>query len=140
VLRPAPVKVLVGLIAAQFVISLFRLEVSPLISAYDMYATTYASPAEYEQKAGEQYWLVAADDRGARDECLISRHDVEMLGKPVYGPLDRGRVFDLLQRCFEPAARFKDLSVEVRRVRVDWDGWRLDAPARTRLLSIAVNQ
>jgi hypothetical protein len=139
-LRPAPVTVVAGLIAAQFVISLFRLEVSPLISAYDMYATTYASPAEFEQKAGEEYWIVAADDRGALDECRISRADVEVLGKPTYGPLDRGRVVDLLQRCFEPAARFTDLAVEARRVRVDWDGWRLDAPARTRLFSVTVNE
>jgi hypothetical protein len=139
-MRAAPVKVVVGLIVLQFVVSLFRLEVSPLISAYDMYATTYASPAEYEQKAGEQYWLVAADDRGALDECRISRADVDVLGKPAYGPLDRGHVFDVLQRCFEPAARFKDLAVEARRVQVDWDGWRLDAPVRTRLFSLAVNQ
>jgi hypothetical protein len=83
---------------------------------------------------------VAADDRGARDECRISRADVDVLGKPAYGPLDRGHVFDVLQRCFEPAARFKDLAVEARRVQVDWNGWRLDAPVRTRLFSIAVNQ
>jgi hypothetical protein len=139
-LRPAPVRVVVGLIAAQFVISLFQLEVSPLISAYDMYATTYASPAEYEQKAGAQYWIVASDDRGAVDECRISRADVEVLGKPLNGPLERGRVFALLQRCFEPTARFKDLAVEARRVRVDWDGWRLDAPARTRLFSVTVTE
>ena len=138
--RPAPVKVMVGLIAAQVVVSLFQIEVSPLISAYDMYATTYASPAEYEQKASEEYWIVAADDRGALDECRISRADVEVLGKSTSDPLERGRVFDVLPRCFGPAARFTDLAVEARRVRVDWDGWRLDAPVRRRLFSIAVKK
>jgi hypothetical protein len=135
-----PARVAVGLIAVQCTVSLARLEVSPLISAYDMYATTYASPAEYEQKAGEQYWIVATDDRGTRDECRISRDDVEVLGRPADGPRERGRVFDLLQRCFEPAARFDTVAVEAQRVRVDWDAWRLDAPQRTRLFSVVVNQ
>jgi hypothetical protein len=138
--RPAVVRVIVGFLAVQCAVSLARLEVSPLISAYDMYATTYASPAEYEQKAGEQYWIVATDDRGTRDECRISPDEVEALGKPVYGPLDRGRVFDVLQRCFAPAARFNDVAVEAQRVRVDWDAWRLDAPQRTKLFSVVVNQ
>jgi len=139
-LRPAPVAVVVAFISAQFVISLLRLEVSPLVSAYDMYATTYASPAEYEQKAGAQYWLVAADDRGALDECRISRADVDLLATPVSNRPDPGRVREVLRSCFEPAARYKSLAVEARRMRVDWEAWRLDAPARTRLFSVAVSE
>ena len=135
-----PVRVVVALIAAQFVVSLFRLEVSPLVSGYDMYATTYASPAEYEQKAGEQYWLVAADDRGALEECRLSRADVDLLATPVSSRRDPGRVLEVLQGCFEPAARYKSLAVEARRARVDWNAWRLDAPTRTRLFSVAVGE
>jgi len=135
-LRPALAAVIVGLIVVQFAVSLFRLEVSPLVSAYDMYATTYASPAEYEQKAGEQYWLVATNDRGASVECQISRADVEILGTASSGPLPRSRVLGVLRRCFASAARLKGFAVEARRVRVDWDDWRLDAPARTRLFSL----
>jgi len=134
------VRVVVALIIVQSIVSLFRMEVSPLISAYDMYATTYASPAEYEQKAGEQYWLVAVDDRGGRDECRISRADVDLLATPASKRSDRGRAMELLQGCFDPAARFKDLAVESHRARVDWEAWRLDAPARTRLFSVAVNE
>ncbi len=138
-LRPAPVTVVVALIAAQFVISLLRLEVSPLISAYDMYATTYASPAEYEQKAGEEYWIVAADDRAARHECRVSRTDVDVLGRAAAGGGDRERALEVVRRCVEPLARLETVSVEARRARVDWDAWKLDAPVRTRLFSVAVS-
>jgi hypothetical protein len=138
-LRPAPVAVVVGLFAAQFVISLLRIEVSPLVSAYDMYATTYASPAEYEQKAGEEYWIVAADDRAALHECRISRAEVDLLGGASPGKADRGPALEVLRRCFAPAADFENLSVEARRARVDWDAWRLEEPARTQLFSIAVS-
>lgn len=137
-LRPAPVAVVAGLIAAQGAISLLRLEVSPLISAYDMYATTYASPAEYEQKAGEEYWIVAAGEGGAQQECRISRADVDMLGRASTEGIDGAPTQELLQRCFEPAARLEHVAVEARRVRVDWEAWRLEEPAATELFSLPV--
>jgi hypothetical protein len=138
-LQPAPVAVASVLIAAQLVISLVRLEVSPLISAYDMYATTYASPAEYEQKAGEQYWLVDAGTAAKPQECRISRADVELLGAASTSG-DAPRVRDILRRCFESAVQPERVSVEERRPRVDWDAWRLDEPDRTPLFSVAVTR
>jgi hypothetical protein len=49
-------------------------------------------------------------------------------------------VLEVLQGCFEPAARFKSLAVEAWRARVDREAWRLDAPARTELFSVAVSE
>lgn len=138
-LRPAPVAVVVGLLAAQVVVSLLRIEMSPLLSTYDMYATTYASPEEYEQKAGEEYWIVA-DGRGMQRECRIPRADVDVLGNSSHGPRDRARMLEVLQRCFDPRARLGTFSVEARRARVDWEAWRLEEPAKTRLFSIAVTE
>jgi hypothetical protein len=134
----APAAVVAGLLAAQLVISMFRLEASPLVSAYDMYATTYASPAEYERKAGEEYWIVAADEGTAQRECRISRAEADMLRRVSGKAVGRGPTLELLQRCFTPAARVETVAVEARRVRVDWDAWRLEEPARTRLFSIPV--
>ncbi|MBI2188849.1 MAG: hypothetical protein HYU37_17250 [Acidobacteria bacterium] len=133
---PAPVAVVVSLIAAQSIVSLLRIEVSPLISAYDMYATTYASPAEYEQKAGEQYWLVADADTTPH-ECRISRADVDVLGAASKSS-DSERTREVLQRCFDAPVRFHRVSVEARRARVDWQAWKPATPARTQLFSIAV--
>ena len=77
--RNAPAGVVLGLIVLQLGVSLTRLEVSPFLSTYDMYATTYASPAEYEQKSGDAYWLVATDPDGTRRQCRISRREADVL-------------------------------------------------------------
>jgi len=50
-----PAAVVLVLIALQTVVSLFRLELSPVLSAYDMYSTTYASPADFEEKATDAH-------------------------------------------------------------------------------------
>jgi len=134
-----PVGVVAVLFTAQTVVSLLRLEVSPLLSTYDMYATTYASPAEYEQKAGEQYWIVAIDGRGTRHECRISRAQVDMLGTASAGRDDRRPALEVLRRCFTPVAPLEKFSVEARRAHVDWEAWRLEQPATTQLFSIAVS-
>ena len=38
-----------------------RIEASPVLSTYDMYSTTYGSPADYEHNAGQAYWIVGLD-------------------------------------------------------------------------------
>ena len=42
----------VGLCALQVVVSALKLEVTPLLSTYDMYSTTYANEVEYGLKEG----------------------------------------------------------------------------------------
>ena len=132
-LAPAPVAVVVTFIVVQLVVSTLRLEVSPLISTYDMYSTTYASPAEYEQKAGQEYWLVAADDQAQLHECRVTpvEADIVLATAPASG-LDSS-TGPVLRRCFEPSLRVASLLVESRRASVNWAEWRLEEPARTRL-------
>ena len=133
-LRPAAVTVLLALLAQQAVVSLFRLEMSPLVSSYDMYSTTYASPEDYERKANEVYWIVATDKAGQRHECRITRVEADLFGA---GPADAraAGTAGLLRRCFGDAS-LETISVEVRRVRVDWNAWRLEPPARIPVASI----
>jgi hypothetical protein len=75
----APVLVVMTLIALQLAVSFLRIELSPLLSTYDMYATTYSSPAEYEQKAGPVYWIVGVDE----DQPASFRIDDAPLLRPV---------------------------------------------------------
>jgi hypothetical protein len=129
--RPAVVLVM-SLIALQLAVSLLRVEVSPLLSTYDMYATTYGSPAEYEQKAGQAYWIVGVDADAMPHRCRISRGDADAIaGAAVAEPQATG---SLMRRCFDPSLDIRNVSLEATRVHIDWERWeRLDEPIRVRL-------
>jgi hypothetical protein len=115
------------------VVSLFRLEASPVFSTYDMYSTTYASPADYEHNAGQVYWIVGLDRQVETRRCRISASEADAIeqarraGDPV-------RIQSLIGRCVDPSLPVQQVMVEATRVRVDWDEWRLlDEPLRTRV-------
>jgi len=123
------------LIAAQTAISVLRLEVSPMLSAYDMYSTTYASPADFEAKASDAHYLVAIDEAGRRHQCRLTRIEAESLTASATGdalpPV-------LRQRCLDPRLRVKTVTVEADRVRVDWARLRLEETGRVPLRSFEI--
>ena len=128
------VVVVMSVMALQVAVSLLRVEVSPLLSTYDMYATTYGSPAEYEQKAGQAYWIVGRDADAMPHRCRISRADADALaGAAATEPRATG---SLMRRCFDPSLDIRNVSLEATRVHIDWDRWeRLDEPIRVPLTS-----
>ena len=128
-LRPAAVSVVAALLVVQTVTSLFGLEMSPLISSYDMYSATYESPEEYERKTNTAYWVLGTDAEGQSHECRVTRGDADLLtGKaPLAAPAAAAR--EVLQQCFA-GVRLTTMSIEARRVRVDWNTWRLEKPSR----------
>jgi hypothetical protein len=129
----APAAVALALIVVQLGVSLTRLEVSPFLSTYDMYATTYASPAEYEQKSADTFWLGATDGSGVRRQCRISRREADVItGLATASDPDRIRD-EAIRRCFGEATHMTDMAVEGSRVRVDWDRWRPLEPVRVRI-------
>lgn len=128
----APAGVVLGLLVLQAGVSMTRLEVSPFLSTYDMYATTYASAAEYEQKSGDAYWLVAADGAGSHQPCRISRREADVLtGQAVASDPAAVRA-QAVARCFGGVPP-PELAVESTRARVDWTRWRLEEPLRMRI-------
>jgi hypothetical protein len=131
--EPAAVGVIVVFLAVQLVVSAFRIEVSPLISTYDMYSTTYSSPAEYEQKAADQYWLVATDDRMQLHQCRISRMEADTMAANAASPKAASMATRFVRRCFEPSVHVRTIAVEGSRVSVDWAQWRPGQAARVRL-------
>jgi hypothetical protein len=113
----------IALVTQQLVISVLKLEVPPLLSTYDMYSTTYASPAEYERKAGEAYWLVGVDDSGGLHRCGISEVDANTIARSAaLGDTHMRQQFP--RRCFDAAMHLHSAFVEVGRVHVDWTQWR----------------
>jgi hypothetical protein len=128
----APVFVVMALIALQLCVSLLRIEVSPLLSTYDMYATTYGSPQEYEQKAGQAYWIVGIDGEEQVHRCRITRGEADAIaGAAATDPRDTGT---MMRRCFDASLDIRTVSLEATRVQIDWTRWeRLDEPIRVSL-------
>lgn len=131
--QPAPARLVFALIVLQLVVSVARLEVSPFLSTYDMYATTYSSPAEYEQKSGDAYWLVGIDEAGGPSRCRISRREADAITGAAIAS-DPSAVRSMaVARCFPDIGPSPDLNVESSRARVDWARWRLEEPLRIRI-------
>lgn len=139
--RPRPLYpaiVALAVMTQQAVMTPFRLELSPMLSTYDMYSTTYASPAEFEEKASDGRYLVAIDETGRRHQCRLSRLEADAL---VAGPASGGALPpDIRQRCLDPSLRVKALTVEADRIKVDWARWRLEEAGRAALRSFPVSE
>jgi hypothetical protein len=109
VLRGAQAACIAVLFAQQAAASLWRLEVPPVISAYDMYSTTYASPDEYTRRT-TSYALVMTAADGSRRTCGISEDEAEDAS------LD-----PLVTRCFSnDLDNIRAVAVEATRRDVDW--------------------
>jgi len=123
-----------SLIALQLVVTLLRLEISPLLSTYVMYATTYSSPAEYEQKAGQAYWIVGVDSEAQPHRCRITRGEADAIaGAAATEPRATGA---RMRRCFDPSLDIRNVSLEATRMHIDWERWeRLDEPIRVPITS-----
>ena len=122
-------------VGQQLVVSALKLDVPPLLSIYDMYSTTYGSPAEYEDSSGQAYWIVAVDAAAQTHECRVTRTQADIVIRAAAEPVDRLSVAPVLRLCFEPSIRLQRISVEATRVNVDWAQWRLNEPIRTSLMN-----
>ena len=129
------VTIALALVIAQIVTSAFHVEGSPLISTYDMYAKTYDSPEDFEQKAGEGFFLIGRDDQRNIDECRLTRQEAELLAGAGNDTPRRTAAAGIFFRCFPPPVTIVDAVVERVRTRVDWTAWRLEEPARVRMAS-----
>lgn len=126
---PAQAVVVVAVVLQQLIASAARIELAPLVSAFDMYSATYASPADYESKAGMLYWVAAEFADGKTDSCRVSREDADAVAAG-----DAPRVARVLQNCFDTTARLvRAVSVEGTRRAVDWARWRLGDEVRVPL-------
>ena len=133
-LRPRlAVALVIAVFAQQSVVSLLRLEASPVFSTYDMYSTTYASSADYEHNAGQVFWIVGLDGSDESSRCRISSGEADAI--QLAGASDiRPVATAVVRHCFEPSSPVQRVMVEATRVQVDWEHWRLlEEPIRTRL-------
>jgi len=121
--------VIAAAVLQQAVASAGRIELAPLVSAFDMYSSTYASPADYESKAGMSYWIAARFADGTSDSCRVSREEADAVAEGASSRLAR-----VLQNCFDTAApSVRAVSVEGSRRAIDWARWRVGDEVRVTL-------
>lgn len=128
-LHPAQIAAVAALVMQQAAASAGRMEIPPLVSAFDMYSSTYASPADYESKAGMSYWLAVSFADGRADSCRVSREDADAAAGGATPRLTR-----ILETCFDTtASAVRAVSVEGSRRAIDWARWRLGDEIRVPL-------
>ena len=131
--RRAQVALILLFLGQQAFVSATRVELAPLFSTYDMYSTTYASPDEYERKAGQTYWIMATGDDALERDCRIDEGQFTVIQAAV-ARAEIAAVRPFLDRCFGKEADLRTMFVEARKVRVNWAEWRMEEPARVRLI------
>ena len=98
-------------------------------------AVLWIFTADYEDAAGQEYWIVAVDDAAQTHECRVTRTQADIIVRAAEEPVDRLSMTPVLRLCFEPSIRLQRISVEATRVNVDWAQWRLNEPIRTSLMN-----
>jgi hypothetical protein len=112
-----------SLFVLQLVVSAFRLEVTPLLSTYDMYSTTYADEQDYAYKAGLSYWLIGTHADRTAEECRISRNAAEAVRDAIAGRTSWTPAADVIDTCFSSTPVVSTIAVQGRRQAIDWAKW-----------------
>lgn len=118
------------LVLQQILATAYKIESPPMLSAYDMYSTTYDSPEQYEEKADTRYWLLLGFGDGTSSECEVLRDEADAVALLESGSTHWGPAGAALERCVREhgratAASLASVAIEARRVRIDWGQWRL---------------
>lgn len=107
----------------QLYASLERVEARPLVSAYDMYSTVYASPAAFEAASNLVYRLVGVTAGGVVElpGCTMDEPAARAFVRAAAGDAgERGRVRSLLRGCLDGRAEVGQVQIEGDREVFDW--------------------
>lgn len=121
-LRLVQFATVVAIVVQQIFVSARRIELSPLLSTYDMYSKTYASPQEYEKNSGMTYWLAFTRADGTSARCQVSEANASIISG-MRGGLNE-QALGIIAGCPGGATGIRDVSVEGRQVAIDWTMWR----------------
>ena len=125
--------VVMMLVAQQFVASAFHLEARPLMSAYDMYAATYASAEDYEEASNLVYRVVVYDQGQVRDlpGCLVDDRTASLLPAAAAGASEaRERLRSLVGPCVETQSSATVFALEGDRRVYNWKERRFEVRRR----------
>jgi len=118
-----------ALVFQQCYASWTRLEARPFISAYDMYSTTYASPAAYEAAGNLRYRVVGITDRGSVElpDCEVDEPGARLFAAAAAGgTVERERIRGLIGRCVADRPEVTMVGLEGDKEVYDWDTRRFE--------------
>jgi len=113
----------------QLVVSAARIEARPIVSAYDMYATTYASDEEYELASNLRYRILAVTPAGTPDEvgCDIDDEAARVLTAAGQGGrAERVRMRPLMAACLGERRQVEQVILRGDRQVFNWGTGRFD--------------
>ena len=119
----------VALVFQQCYASWTRLEARPFMSAYDMYSTTYASPAAYEAASNLRYRVVGVTDHGPVDlpDCDVDAPGARLFAAAAAGgTVERERIRGLIGRCVADRPDVTKVGLEGDKEVYDWDRRRFE--------------
>jgi hypothetical protein len=128
-LSVAQVTVILVVIGQQLLVTVQHMEARPLLSSYDMYSATYATPEDYEAASNLVYRVVDVSDGDAVDlpGCVVDDHVAAIARRGIGGNSDD---LALLKHAIGGCVRERP---EVRRVALEgdrqvfvWDEGRFD--------------
>jgi hypothetical protein len=92
-----------------------RIEARPMFSAYDMYATTYATPEAYEAASNLVYRVVDVADGRSRDlpGCVVDDTIAAMARRALEGSADDLQLFrKAVGECLRSAPDVRQVALE----------------------------
>jgi len=123
-LSGAQVAIVLTLVAQQSVASTFQVEARPLVSAYDMYSATYASPEEYENASNLVYRVVVFDNGQPRElpDCVVDDRTAGLVAAAAAGASgEREQLKHLLGRCLQTDVSTATFALEGDREVYNWN-------------------
>jgi hypothetical protein len=128
-LSAAQIAVVLVILLQQVYATWARVEARPLISAYDMYSTTYASPEAYEAASNLVFRVVGVTPSGSFDlpDCTIDDTAAQSFVRAVQGDAtERVRIKGLIGECVDRRPDVVEVSIEGDKRVFNWQTRRFE--------------
>lgn len=121
---------IIGFIAQQVIVSALNIEAPPLLSAYDMYSSTYKNQEAYEKATTTNLWVVANTKSGRKRKCEVSDNEAALIGDLSDNNSNTSPAYQILETCFDDLRMIRDIQLEATRRTIDWSRWKLGGMRR----------
>ena len=124
---------IIGFIAQQVIVSASNIEVPPLLSAYDMYSSTYKNQEAYEEATTKNLWVVANTMNDRQRKCQVSDNEAALIGNLSDNNSNTSPAYQILETCFDDLRTIRDVQLEATRRTIDWSRWKLGGMRRVKI-------
>jgi hypothetical protein len=118
-----------GVVLLHLVVWTAQFEARPMLSAYDMYATTYDDDEAYELASDLTYRLFGLTSGGALDDlhCTLDDAAVRVVAGAASGGVgERGRLREILEPCVSDRREIRSVMLQGDREAFNWETGRFE--------------